>query len=191
MKMSLSAETSSLLVEQPCGLLHPDSTGDLKICNKSDHGPRLLPMISFVDSITVLQRQDWWRGKLLYKREKKTQNRGGRKSEEETEPGRKQRRNRDEKPEEEKPRNRGHTDEDMGKRTNSSKKKTKGYALDLFFGGSNFSSHCCYRLRRNEQKKNHRSIQQRQKQRRREVSFGQSTHLRHCLRHQAPAPGRH
>ena len=76
MKISLSAETSSLLVEQPCGLLHPDSTGDLKICNKSDHGPRLLPMISFVDSLTVLQRQDWLRGKLLYKREKKTQNRG-------------------------------------------------------------------------------------------------------------------
>lgn len=35
-----------------------------------------MPMISFVDSITVLQRQDWLRGKLLYKREKKTQNRG-------------------------------------------------------------------------------------------------------------------
>jgi hypothetical protein len=33
-------------------------------------------MISFVDSITVLQRQDCLRGKLLYKREKKTQNRG-------------------------------------------------------------------------------------------------------------------
>jgi hypothetical protein len=32
-----------------------------------------------VDSITVLQRQDWWKGKLLYKREKKTQNQGGRK----------------------------------------------------------------------------------------------------------------
>ena len=92
MKMSLSAETSSLLVEQPCGLLHPDSTGDLKICNKSDHGPRLLPMISFVDSITVLLRQDWLRGKLLYKWEKKTHNRGRRKSEEETEPGRKHRR---------------------------------------------------------------------------------------------------
>jgi hypothetical protein len=75
--MSLSDETSSLLVEQPCGLLHPDSTGDLKICNKSDHGPCLLPTISFVDSITVLQRQDWLRGKLLYKKEKKTQNRKG------------------------------------------------------------------------------------------------------------------
>jgi len=31
--------------------------------------------------------------------------------------------------------------------------KTKGDALDLFFGGSIFSSHCCYCLRRNEQKK--------------------------------------
>jgi hypothetical protein len=31
-----------------------------------------------VDSITVLQRQDWWKGKLLYKREKKTQNQRGR-----------------------------------------------------------------------------------------------------------------
>jgi hypothetical protein len=30
-----------------------------------------------VDSITVLQRQDWWKGKLLYKREKKTHNQRG------------------------------------------------------------------------------------------------------------------
>ena len=36
-----------------------------------------MPTISFVDSITVLQRQDWLRGNLLYKREKKTQNKGG------------------------------------------------------------------------------------------------------------------
>ena len=54
-----------------------------------------------------------------------------------------------------------------------------------------FQSHCFYCLRRSEQKKTKGSIQQRQKQRRREVRFGQSTHLRHCLRHQAPAPGRH
>jgi hypothetical protein len=33
-------------------------------------------MIPFVIWITVLQRQDWLRGKFLYKREKKTQNRG-------------------------------------------------------------------------------------------------------------------
>jgi hypothetical protein len=33
-------------------------------------------MIPFVILITVLQRQDWLRGKFLYKREKKTQNRG-------------------------------------------------------------------------------------------------------------------
>ena len=33
-------------------------------CNKSDYGPYL-----FVDSITVLQRQDWLRGKLLHKRD--------------------------------------------------------------------------------------------------------------------------
>ena len=31
-------------------------------------------MIPFVIRITVLQRQDWLRGKFLYKREKKTQN---------------------------------------------------------------------------------------------------------------------
>jgi hypothetical protein len=49
-------------------------------------------MISFVDSITVLQRRDWLRGMLLYKWEKKIHNRGRRKSEEETEPGRKHRR---------------------------------------------------------------------------------------------------
>ena len=30
-----------------------------------------------MDSITVLQRQDWLRGNLLYKREKKTQQHGG------------------------------------------------------------------------------------------------------------------
>jgi hypothetical protein len=47
-------------------------------------------------------------------KQEKNRGRTGRKSEEETEPGRKQRRNRDEKPE-----------EDRGKRTNSGK-KTKG-----------------------------------------------------------------
>jgi len=37
-KMCLLAETSPLLVGEPCDLLHPDSTGDLKICNSSNHG---------------------------------------------------------------------------------------------------------------------------------------------------------
>ncbi|KAJ6989010.1 hypothetical protein NC653_021795 [Populus alba x Populus x berolinensis] len=60
-------------------------------------------------------------------------------------------RRRKNKNKQEEPRNRGHTDEDRGKGANGSE-KTKGYALDLFFGGSNFSSHCCYFLRRNEQK---------------------------------------
>jgi hypothetical protein len=56
-KMCLLVETSPLLVGEPCDLLHPDSTGDLKICNKSNSGPRPLPTISFVED-TVLQRQD-------------------------------------------------------------------------------------------------------------------------------------
>jgi hypothetical protein len=73
MKMCLLAETSPLLVEQSCDLLHPDSTGDLKICNRSNHGPRLLPMISFVEGNSPA-KVGLIRGKLmgLYKRGRKT-----------------------------------------------------------------------------------------------------------------------
>ena len=34
---------------QPSDNLHLDSTGDLKICNRSNRGPCLLPTISFVE----------------------------------------------------------------------------------------------------------------------------------------------
>ena len=40
-------------------------------------------------------------------------------------------------------------------------------------------------------KRTNKKQRQRQKHRRREVSFGQSAHLRHRLLHEAPAPGRH
>jgi hypothetical protein len=80
MKMCLLAETSSLLVEQSCDLLHPDLTGDLKICNRSNHEPRLLPMISFVEDNSPA-KVGLVRDKLLglYKRGRKTQSRGRRK----------------------------------------------------------------------------------------------------------------
>ena len=42
MEVSIAAKTPPLLVEQPCDLLHPDSTGDLKICNKFNRGTESL-----------------------------------------------------------------------------------------------------------------------------------------------------
>jgi hypothetical protein len=76
---SIAAETSSLLVEQPCSS-SPSRFNRLKICNGFD------PIEDHVSrprsrswKITVLQRQDWleaisWE---VYKREEKTQKKKG------------------------------------------------------------------------------------------------------------------
>jgi len=80
MKTCLLAETSPLLVEQPCDLLHPDSIEDLKICNRSNYGPRLVPTISFVEDNSPA-KAGLVRGKLLglYKRGRKTQSKRAKK----------------------------------------------------------------------------------------------------------------